>query len=385
MKKWLPRIALMLGNFVIGVSVVLPTGILRELSADLGVSISVAGLLVTYGAVVLCIGSPLVAGLTSRMDRRLLLGGTLLLLTIGHLASAFATSYAALLALRLVILAVAAAYTPQAASAVGLIVSEAERPSAIAFVFLGWSLAFAVGLPLVTFIATHFGWQMTYVAVAGAALVVGGLLLAALPKGVRGVPLSLKSWGDIARNREILLLLLLTTVQTSGQFAIFTFMAPLLSQLAGAGPPTIALFFAIVGVTGFIGNVVATELVKSLKPYRTSLIFLLSMLLGLSLWAFGAGVLLVMGIGAGFWGLGFAAMNSMQQARLVGAAPPLASASVALNTSVLYIGQAVGWAIGGYLYAHDDPLAIGYVGVAFMLGALGVLVMTRPRGTARAV
>lgn len=77
------------------------------------------------------------------------------------------------------------------------------------------------------------------------------------------------------------------------------------------------------------------------------------MLTGVTGWALCAGIYPLMACSVAVWGLGFASTNSTQQVRLVGAAPALASASVALNTSVLYIGQAVGSAIGGVLYARD--------------------------------
>ena len=83
------------------------------------------------------------------------------------------------------------------------------------------------------------------------------------------------------------------------------------------------------------------------------------------------------------WGLGFASTNSMQQVRLVAAAPPLASASVSLNTSVLYIGQAIGSAIGGQLFARDQLRSVGYVAVAFVMLAIAAVLLTRPRQPAK--
>ena len=79
------------------------------------------------------------------------------------------------------------------------------------------------------------------------------------------------------------------------------------------------------------------------------------------------------------WGLGFASTNSMQQVRLVGAAPALASASISLNTSVLYVGQAIGSAIGGFLYARDLFFANGYVGAVFVAIALTTVILTKPK------
>ena len=76
------------------------------------------------------------------------------------------------------------------------------------------------------------------------------------------------------------------------------------------------------------------------------------------------------------WGLGFASTNSMQQVRLVAAAPAFAGASVSLNTSVLYVGQAVGSAIGGALFVNGQFIAAGYVGAGFVALALCVVLMT---------
>jgi predicted MFS family arabinose efflux permease len=82
------------------------------------------------------------------------------------------------------------------------------------------------------------------------------------------------------------------------------------------------------------------------------------------------------------WGMGFASTNSMQQVRLVTAAPALASASVSLNTSVLYIGQAVGSAIGGALYARDLLYGTGYVSMGFVALAVMMVLLTKPRPAA---
>src|ERR1700709_1145001 len=154
--------ALMLGNFVTGCSVIGPAGMLSELSAGLDVSIREAGLLITFGAVVLCIGSPLTAGLQSRIKRRSLLLSTPAVFANTNSASAFAPDYATLLVIRLVMLAIGALYTPQAAGTAGLIVPLENTCSTIAYIFLGWSLAAAVGLPLIALIASRYGFRAAY-------------------------------------------------------------------------------------------------------------------------------------------------------------------------------------------------------------------------------
>ena len=183
--------ALMLGNIVVGCSVLAPAGMLVELSAGLDISVRTAGLLITFGAIVLCVGSPVTAWLTSRIERRTLLTATLAVLALTNFASAFAPDYASLLAIRLVMLAVGALYTPQAAGTAALIVPEARRGSTIAYIFLGWSLAAAVGLPAITFIASRYGWHAVYGAI-GAMGCASFLLLAwRLPSGLVGAPVDL--------------------------------------------------------------------------------------------------------------------------------------------------------------------------------------------------
>src|ERR1700674_5803604 len=153
--------ALMLGNFITGTSILAPAGMLSELSGGLQVSIRDAGLLITFGAIVLCIGSPLAAWLTSRIERHALLTTTLAVLALANAVSAFAPDYATLLVIRLIMLAVGALYTPQAAGTAALIVPVEKRGRTIAYIFLGWSLAVAVGLPLVAFIASRYAWRAT--------------------------------------------------------------------------------------------------------------------------------------------------------------------------------------------------------------------------------
>jgi MFS transporter, DHA1 family, inner membrane transport protein len=375
--------ALMFGNLVTGCSILAPAGMLIELSSDLGVTIHAAGLLVTFGAMMLCIGSPLTAWLTSRIERRTLLTATLAVLVLGNAASAVAPGYATLLVIRLIMLAIGALYTPQAAGTAALIVSPEKRGGTIAYVFVGWSLAAAVGLPLITFMTSHYGWRTAYggISIIGALSLL--LLLWRLPAGLRGAPVDLKTWADLGRNPVIVVLLAITTLLMSGQFAVFTFMGPLLSKLTHVGPDAVGLVFALYGVCGFIGIAVVTNVVDSWGPLRASVLSVALVLAGVAGWALSAGFYPLMAASAAIWGLGFASSNSMQQVRLVAAAPALASASVSLNTSFLYVGQAIGSAIGGLLYAHELWYGIGYAGAAFVALGLMMIILTRQLAVAK--
>ena len=376
--------ALMFGNLVTGCSVLAPAGMLIELSSDLGVSVHTAGLLITFGAVMLCFGSPLTAWLTSRIERRALLTATLLVFALGNAASALAPDYTTLLTIRLIVLAIGALYTPQAAGTAALIVAPEKRGGVIAYVFLGWSLAAAVGLPLITFMTSHYGWRVAYGGI-GVIAALGFLLLAwRLPAGLVGARIDLKTWTDVGRNRAIVVLLVITTLTMSGQFAVFTFMGPLLAKLTHVGADAVGLVFAIYGLCGFVGIAIVSRFVDTWGAYRTSILSISLVLTGMAGWAVSAGNYPLMASSVVIWGLGFASTNSMQQVRLVAAAPALASASVSLNTSVLYVGQAIGSAIGGLLYAHELLYGIGYAGAAFVGLALVIVISNRGIGKAPA-
>ena len=377
--------ALMFGNIVTGCSILAPAGMLIELSSDLDVTVHTAGLLVTFGAIMLCIGSPLTAWLTGRIERRTLLTATLAVLVLGNAASAFAPGYTSLLVIRLIMLAIGALYTPQAAGTAALIVPPEKRGGTIAYVFLGWSLAAAVGLPLITFMTSRYGWRSAYdgISVIGALSFL--LLLWRLPAGLRGAPVDLKTWADLGRNPVIVVLLAITTLLMSGQFAVFTYMGPLLSKLTHVGSDAVGLVFAFYGVCGFIGIAAVTNLVDSWGPLKASVLSVSLVLAGVAGWALSAGFYPLMACSAAIWGLGFASSNSMQQVRLVAAAPALASASVSLNTSFLYVGQAIGSAIGGLLYAHELLYGIGYAGAAFVALGLMTIILTRQLAVAKSL
>ena len=304
------------------------------------------------------------AWLTVRIERRTLLTATLAVLALTNFASAFAPDYASLLVIRLVMLAVGALYTPQAAGTAGLIVPEEKRGSTIAYIFLGWSLAAAVGLPLITFIASRYGWRAVYGSIGLIGCVSFLLLAWRLPRGLIGAPVDLKTWTDIGRNRMIVLLLLITTLQMSGQFVVFTFMGPLLTRLTGAGPDAIGLVFALLRRVRFhrhrdrnphrrfLGRLEDLGAVHDADAGRRSR-------LGAECRHLSADGRVRRDLGAGFRLDQFDAAGAAGRRRAA-----LASASVSLNTSVLYIGQAVGSAIGGFLYARELFYAAGYVAAA---------------------
>lgn len=382
MKTRAATYALMFGNLITGITVLIPAGLMRPLADGFSVSPRDIGLLIAWGGVVLCIGSPLMAGIANALDRRWLLTGSLAAMTAGAAVSALASSYEILLATRLVTLAFAVIFTPAAAATVAMMVADAERPKAISFIFLGWSLALAGGLPLVALIGERIGWRETYAALAVLSLAAAICIAATIPAGLRAPAMSLASWGTLLRNGRVLLLLAVTLLWSAGFYVTFPYVAPLVAAHLGQGADTAAMLFLVQGVMGFIGNVAATRAVGPFGAYRTGVATTAAMFVGGLCWALAgqspavqASWLMI--VGSFCWGLGTASTNSMIQARLVALVPAVASAAVALNTSWLYVGQAGGSWIGGELLAADRLVWMGSASAVLMGAALIVMVISR--------
>jgi MFS transporter, DHA1 family, inner membrane transport protein len=380
-----PRLALwslLLGNFVIGTGVLLPAGLLNVLAADLQVPPATAGLLLFAGGLVVGVGAPVLAGLTSRFDRRLLLAAMAALYAVGHGLAALAPDFWSLLIIRSVTMIAAAVFTPQAAATVGLIVPPEKRSEAIAFIFIGWSMASVVGIPLGSLLGTEFGWRTTFLAMALiSALAMVGVWLSVRP-GLRAQPLQLASWLAVVRNPLMLCILLVTLLSMSGQFTLVSYLAPTLREAFGATPANIALLFTIFGLAGVCGNYIASKAVGKIGVDRAVLLAIASLIAGMGLFGLFFGSYILACCAGVVWGFGSFSSNSLQQSRLVAVAPALAGATVALNTSAVYLGQSIGAAAGGLVIQKGITANIAWMALVFLVLA-AVLSVTATKLAAR--
>jgi predicted MFS family arabinose efflux permease len=360
------RWALLFGNFVIGTGVLAPAGLINELSSAFSVDVARTGSLIGYGAAVLCVEAPVLAFLTNRVDRRVLLTTALLLYVIGHLASAFAPKFGALLAIRLAMVGGAAVFTPQAASAIALFIAPEHRAGSVAFIFLGWSVALAIGVPLASLFGAHFGWSATYLVLAVMSAVAASAVFATVPHGLVTPPLSVAAWKAVFRNRKVQLLLAVTCIFLAGQFTEYPFVAARLKTDVGADASTIAILLAVYGLAGVVGASIAAAAIDRLGGPRTTRISLVFVMIGLAVWSLSGASVVIAGLGLAIWGSGGSPAIAAQQARLIAADPMAASATVALNTSLLYAGQAIGTTLGGWTLASGHGNWSGIVAVALV-------------------
>ncbi|HYD97021.1 MAG TPA: MFS transporter [Noviherbaspirillum sp.] len=363
---------LTLGNFAIGTGVMIVPGMLNELSADLAVSPARVGLLISAFAMTICVTGPLLAGWTSAVDRRKLLTASLLLYGIMHLLAALAPGYDVLLAARMLTAIGAAVFTAQAAATAGLMVPPETRGKAINLVFLGWSIAAVVGTPLGAYLGAHIGWRPT-LALVGllSALFAAGVWLQIPPK-LFVAPMDRAAWKVLFADTPLLLAISVTAIQALGMFTVFSYMALLLKDFIGASPAVISMMFLCFGITGVLGNVIGARVMDRVGPMRVGVAAMGCMLVAVALWPLTRGSLPATVILTLVWGLGCFAVNGSQQARLVAMAPQLASASVSLNSSAIYLGQAAGAFIGGLIVSTAGTAHLSFYGAVPIAAAIAV-------------
>jgi predicted MFS family arabinose efflux permease len=364
-------LSLLIGNFVIGTGVMLVPGTLSDIAQGLQVSVAAAGQLITAGAITVAIGAPLLAALWAQTDRRLLLAASMLWFGLLHLACALAPNYLSLLLLRVLALISAAVFTPQAAAVAGSLVAPERRGQAITTVFLGWSVASVLGAPLAAWIGGTLGWRATFVMLAFVALACSVLVWRCTPARVKPAAIAASMWWQTLGSKLMLVTVLVTIFSASGQFVLFAYFSPYVAQVLKGTPTDLAILFAVFGVCGVIGSFTVSRMIDRIGPAKAVMITLLLMALSMLLWPLGTGIASLALIMVP-WGLGCFSSNSAQQARLVAIAPAMASVSVALNTSAMYLGQGLGSASGGWLVNQQALAQLHWAGLAGLLLAVAV-------------
>jgi len=309
--------------------------------------------------------------LVGRWDRRRLLVGSLLWYALLHALAALATGFDGLLTARVLAMVSAAVFTPQAAACIGQLVPEHQRGRGITFVFLGWSVASVLGTPLGAWIGGTFGWRWTMGLMAVLSLIAALWLHVRMPRGIVPPPLSASAWRQTLLSPTLMLTLSVTVVSAAGQFVLFSYMAPYVAQRFGLGAAALSSLLLVYGLCGFAGNAAVSRWIDRIGPPRAMAWALGSIALGMGLvsqtTSFASMVLAIVP-----WGLGVFASNSSQQARLVALAPVLAPASIALNTSAMYAGQAIGAGSGGWLIDQQGLASLPVAGSMGLVCALGL-------------
>jgi DHA1 family inner membrane transport protein len=365
------RWALLSGNFVIGCGVMVVGGTLNDLTHSLAISVTQGGHLIAIAALMMGIGAPLLAAAVSRIDRRKLLTWAMLWYALGHTLCALAPDYDWLWPVRAFTVLAAAVFTPQAAATVGFMSTPAHRGRSITFVFMGWSVASVAGMPIASWIGERMGWRVSMMLVAAGALVAAWMLHRSLPAGIRPPALSLRAWRKVFRSPLLMAVVLVTACQSAGQFTVLAFAAPYYKHDFGANPEQISLMFAWFGGLALAGNLLLNRLIDRVGAAPAVTLTLGLMALSLLIWPLGTN-LIWLSVVVVPWAVSGFATNSGQQARLGGLSPRLAPALMALNTSAIYLGHALGASGGGWVLAQQGYAQLHWLGLAWMLVAWGL-------------
>lgn len=354
--------ALMAGNCIIGTGVMIVPGTLNDISSSLDVPVPVAGQLISAAALMMCLGAPLLATLVAQWDRKRLLTLSLLWYGALHLLSATMPGFSSLMVVRVLSVISPAIFTPQAAACIGQLVPASQRGRAISLVFLGWSVASVLGMPLGAWIGGTLGWRAAFAGVGLLSFASAFWVWRVMPDGVKPPAFSLGAWRETLQSRPLMLCVAVTALFSAGQFVLFAYMAPTLKAQFDITPLQLSLLFAWFGAFGFAGNLWVSRHIDRFGAARAVMWSMGGMALSLAVWPLGNSLLLTALVLVP-WALGCFAANSAQQARLSGMSPALASGSIALNTSAIYAGQAVGAASGGWLIAHDQMSMLHWAGL----------------------
>lgn len=377
----LALLALTLSAFAIGTTEFVIVGLIPTIATDLGVTLPSAGLLVSLYALSVAIGAPLLTAMTGCIPRKALLVGLMALFTVGNLVAWQAPSYESLIIARILTgLAHGVFFSVGSIIATNL-VSKDKAASAIATMFSGMTVAFVTGIPLGTFIGQHLGWRVTFLVVAifGVVALLGSLLF--VPKHIQHTPPApLLRQARVLLQPRLLLVYAMTAVGYGGSLIAFTFLAPILQDLAGFSPNMVGAVLLAYGVSVAIGNIWGGRLADKRGPVSAlKIIFglLASVLLVLT---FTAGnpwlvVLTVLAWGAvAFGNVPGLQVYVVQQAEQV--APDAVDVAAGFNIAAFNLGVAGGSWAGGLVVSHLGLGHTPWIAAVVTLAAFGLTALS---------
>nr|WP_039796177.1 MFS transporter [Nocardia araoensis] len=374
-------LALALGGFGIGTTEFVTMGLLPDIASAMRVSEPTAGHAVSAYALGVVIGAPLIAALCARMPRKRLLVALMVAFTVGNAATVLAPSFETLVLARFVSGLPHGAYFGVASLAAATLAPVGQRAKAVAAVMLGLSAANVVGVPAATWLGQHLGWRDAFVVVA----LIGATTVAALLRFVpelTGITVTnpMTELGAL-RRPQVLLTLLVGAVGFGGMFAVYTYIATTLTDVAGLRAGAVPLVLMLFGVGMVIGNIVGGVLADR-GVDRAISVAMVAMTAILAGFVAAAHNPYTAAFGALLVGASGAALAPGLQTRLMDVAADAQTLAAALNHAALNIANAAGAWLGGLVIAaglgYTAPAVVGAI-----LAATGVALFTSTVWTAR--
>jgi len=382
----LALLALATGGFAIGTTEFVTMGLLPDIARGIHELIPTTGHIITAYALGVVVGAPVIVSLAARLPRRGLAVGLVLALGLGNAVTATASGYWQVMAARFVAGLPHGAYFGVASLLAASLVAPQYRGRAVSSVMLGLSVATVAGVPASTWLGQNLGWRAAYWSVLGVTALTALLILAFVPASPRASEASVRGELTALRKPQVLFAVGAGMIGFGGVFAMYTYVAPLVTDVTGLSRGAIPLFllaFGVGSVTGtWAGGRLADWDVKRsvLGGFVASIVILVLVYL-LSPYAVPA-VLLVFGVGV----TGSVLAINLQM-RLMHAAGDAQMLGAALNHSALNTANGLGAWLGSVAltagYGYEAPSLVG-AGLALLgLVAFGLGIRAERRSDER--
>jgi DHA1 family inner membrane transport protein len=373
---------LTLGAFSIGTEGFMIAGLLPNLARDLNVGLPAAGHLVTAFSCAYALGAPVIAVLTASLERRSLLAGAMLSFGVANAFAALTPNYIGLLVARLLLAFSAAAFMPAASGYAAAVGGGERRGRALSVVTNGLTLAIIAGVPLGVLIGERFGWRSTFASVAGLSIASLVGILSRMPRQRPDIIPTLGERFALAKRRDILAVLATSILTVASTFTLYTYLSVFLVAIAGIGVNGLVMVLLAFGIASAIGAWLGGAGTDRWGAGFTVLIGCSLTLLAYTVLSFAPELaprqaIFVLLPAVLVWGAASWATMTAQQARLVALAPALASVSLSLNSSAIYLGSATGAAVGAMVVADGAVVYLGRVAALFSVIALLAVLIVR--------
>jgi DHA1 family inner membrane transport protein len=368
----LALLALAISAFGIGTTEFVIMGLLPQVATDFSVSVPVAGYLISGYALGVVVGAPTLTILGTRLPRKRMLVILMVLFIAGNALSAIAPSYLILLLGRILAAFAHGAFFGIGAVVAANLVAPTKKASAIAMMFTGLTLANILGVPMGTLLGQNFGWRSAFVAVSALGLV--GLLGILTLVPTQPAPADARVSRELAvlRHAQVWLAMAMTVLGFGGIFASFTYIAPMMTEVAGFPAESITWLLVLFGVGLFVGNFLGGKAAdRALMPSIYVILALLATVL--TVFTFTAHAKIPAAITLAMIGAaGFASVPTLQKRVMdkAAGAPTLASAG---NIAAFNLGNALAAWLGGLVIdAGLGYTAPNWVGALLAASALVV-------------
>ncbi|MEU3661354.1 Cmx/CmrA family chloramphenicol efflux MFS transporter [Streptomyces sp. NPDC032940] len=369
-----------LSVFALGTSEFMLSGLLPPIADDMDVSIPQAGLLISAFAIGMVIGAPLLAVATLRLPRKITLVSLITVFGLGQVAGALAPTYEVLFVSRVVSALACAGFWAVGAAVAIAMVPQTARARAMAVMIGGLSIANVLGVPAGAFLGEHLGWRSAFWAVGAAS----AIALVGVATRIPRIPLPerrprLRGELAIYRDRQVWLSVVVTALAAGGVFCAFSYLAPLLTDVAGLADGWVPTVLALFGIGALAGTTIGGRVADAhlfgvlLSGVTASTVLLTALALFAASPAVAVALSFLLGVSAFYTA---PALNA-RMFNVAGAAPTLAGATTTAafnlgNTGGPWLGGTVidvglGFAATAWAGAAMTAVAIGLVAVSLRL------------------